>query len=1448
MSSLSIFSEFTRAWFDSTFEAPTPAQDGAWRAIGAGADALVVAPTGSGKTLAAFLWSIDMLINSEAPPPKERLRVLYISPLKALAADIERNLRSPLVGITNAAARSGASVREIIVGVRTGDTPPDVRRRLSSHPPDILITTPESLFLILTSQARESLRHVDTVIIDEIHSVAGNKRGSHLALSLERLDVLLARPARRIGLSATVRPVDEVARFLGGGRQVQVVAPAFHKSFDLKVIVPVPDLADIDDPRADEAPERKTIWPAIEENIVDLIKSHNSTIVFANSRRLSERLCARINEIAGIELARAHHGSVSRERRTAIEEDLKLGRLSAVVATSSLELGIDMGAVDLVIQIEAPTSVASGLQRIGRAGHQVGAVSRGIIFPKWRGDLIECAVVAERMRAGQIEELAILRNPLDVLAQQLVAMIAMDPWTVEGIAETVRRASSFSTLPDSALREVLDMLSGRYPSDAFAELRPRISWDRGTSELTPRPGAQRLAVTNGGTIPDRGMYGVFLASEKPTRVGELDEEMVYEARVGEVFVLGSSHWLIQEITADRVMVTPAPGRPAKMPFWKADSIGRPAELGRALGGFMREVGSMADEPAIERLAAAGLDRRAASNLLAYLQEQRDATGSLPSDRTIVIERFKDEIGDWRLCIHSPFGARVNAPWSLAIKAGIVERLEMDAPTMYSDDGIVVRLPEADEAPTASSIFIDPDEVEQLVTAAVGGSALFSSRFRECAARALLIPRRAPGRRTPLWQQRQRSADLLKVASSYGSFPIILETMRECLQDVFDVPGLTRIMRDIQSGAMKVVEVDTVKASPFAGSLLFGYVGAFLYDSDLPLAERRAQVLSLDSALLAELMGSSEMKDLIEPEVLDEVESELRRSHPASRLRGPDDLHDLLRVLGELRQDEIEQRGGSAKWLEELRSHNRIIPIRIASTDYWCAVEDAARFRDGLGVALPPGLPVSLLVPVPDALSGLLSRWARVHGPFMASDIATRFALDERVVTHHLLDLQRGGQVRRGSFSSRDEGDEWCDVDVMRAIRRRSLAKLRSEVEPVPQDVLTRAMLERHEIGSGRGTTALMGAIGLLQGYPLPARELERIILPSRVTDYSPSMLDPLLASGEVVWVGRGAAGAKDGWVSLYLIDDLEIMLPVPNEEISSGSRKVVNALSDAGALFFRQLAEVTGASDQELTGWLWEAAWAGWITNDSMLPLRAMTSGLATNRSSTRVVSRPGAVRKRRLVMPTVGGRWSLLPTPGAPEAALLATALQMLDRHGVLTRGAVVSEKPLGGFSAVYRLLRTFEEAGKCRRGYFVEGLGAAQFALPGAVDSMRSRPQTETSGALVLAATDPANPYGAALDWPDNGSAHRPGRKVGACVVLVDSQLAAFVEKGGRSVLLFTQDSQVLEESAGALASAVRRGWVGPASVERVDGVDVDSSPLAEFLMAAGFKQTSRGLRLRR
>src|SRR6266545_3597555 len=985
------FSALTRAWFESAFAAPTPAQAGAWDALAQDQDVLVVAPTGSGKTLAAFLSAIDRLATAPPVDPKRRLRVLYVSPLKALAADIERNLRAPLAGLRTAAARLDLPLPEITVAMRTGDTPAEARRRFPRQPPDILITTPESLFLLLTSRAREALTSVDTVIVDEVHSVVATKRGAHLALSLERLDELLERPARRIGLSATVRPLDEVARFLGGPRPVDVVAPPSEKSFDLSVVVPVEDMTAIGNqedlrPADGEAADR-SVWPHIDERLVELVRAHRSTIVFANSRRLAERLCANLNELAGEELARAHHGSVSREQRVEIEEDLKAGRLPAVVATSSLELGIDMGAVDLVVQVEAPSSVAQGLQRIGRAGHQVGAVSRGVVLPKFRGDLVESAVVVERMLAGAIEAMRYPRNPLDVLAQQVVAMVAMDDWTVEELEALVRRAAPFAELPRSALESVLDMLSGRYPSDEFAELRPRLNWDRVEGRLVGRPGAQRLAVTSGGTIPDRGLFGVYLVGERQTRVGELDEEMVYESRVGEVFTLGASSWRIESITHDRVLVSPAPGQPGKLPFWHGDALGRPIELGRALGAFLRELVALEPEDRMRRLADAGLDTNAATNLVQYLGEQLDATGALPDDRTIVVERFRDELGDWRLCLHSPFGAQVHAPWAQAIEARVRERLGLDVQTMYTDDGIVVRLPEADEAPPSDSVLFDPEEVEDLVVGQVSASALFASRFRECAARALLLPRRRPGQRTPLWQQRQRSAGLLQVASRYGSFPIVLETVRECLQDVFDVPGLAELMASVARREVRVVEVDTPFPSPFASSLQFGYVAAFMYEGDAPLAERRAQALSLDRSILAELLGREELRDLIDPAALADLELELQLLTADRKVSGPDALHDALRMLGELSVDEAAARATDPAavgvWLAELEASRRALRLRIAGRDRWAAIEDAARFRDALGTAMPPGVPKAFLEPVDDPVGDLVGRWARTHGPFLA---------------------------------------------------------------------------------------------------------------------------------------------------------------------------------------------------------------------------------------------------------------------------------------------------------------------------------------------------------------------------------------------------------------------------------------------------------------------------------
>ncbi|MEV6022288.1 ATP-dependent helicase [Streptomyces sp. NPDC052036] len=1662
------FSPATRGWFTGAFSAPTAAQAGAWRAIGEGSDVLVVAPTGSGKTLAAFLAALDQLTSTPPPAdPRKRCRVLYVSPLKALAVDVERNLRSPLTGIRQESVRLGLPEPEIRVGIRSGDTPAAERRALATRPPDILITTPESLFLMLTSATRDALTGVETVILDEVHAVAGTKRGAHLSLSLERLDELLPMPARRIGLSATVRPVDEVARFLSPRRKVEIVQPESGKEFDLSVVVPVEDLGELGgSPVSDgsEGAERPSIWPHVEERIADLVQAHRSTIVFANSRRLAERLCNRLNEIAyeratgeSLEehhspaqlmgcsgaaqgappvLARAHHGSVSKEQRALVEEDLKAGRLPAVVATSSLELGIDMGAVDLVVQVESPPSVASGLQRVGRAGHQVGAVSTGVVFPKYRGDLVQAAVVTERMRSGSIESLRVPANPLDVLAQQLVAMTALDTWQFDDLLAMVRRAAPFASLPESAFTAVLDMLAGRYPSDAFAELRPRVVWDRVAGTITGRPGAQRLAVTSGGTIPDRGLFGVFLAGADPKkgggRVGELDEEMVYESRVGDVFTLGTSSWRIEDITRDRVLVSPAPGVPGRLPFWKGDQLGRPLELGRAVGAFLREVGSLPKEDARLRLLAAGLDAWAADNVLSYLAEQREACGHVPDDRTIVVERFRDELGDWRVVVHSPFGAQVHAPWALALGARLAERYGMDAQVMHADDGIVLRLPDADlmgldlldqeptkagaplhtavdaeQAPVgATDVVFDKGDVDQIVTDQVGGSALFAARFRECAARALLLPRRNPGRRTPLWQQRQRAAQLLQVASEFGSFPIVLEAVRECLQDVFDVPGLTELMGDIESRKVRLVEVTTPEPSPFARSLLFGYVAQFLYEGDSPLAERRAAALSLDSRLLAELLGQAELRELLDAEVLTELERELQWLTEDRRVKDIEGVADVLRLLGPLTDTELVERGAEPHWAPELAAARRAIKVRIAGTDHWAAIEDAGRLRDALGTALPVGVPEAFTEPVKDPLGDLLARYARTHGPFTSATAAARFGLGVAVTEGALQRLAASGRIVQGEFHPAGIGQEWCDAAVLRRLRRRSLAALRHELEPVPPAALAQFLPQWQHMGSGhglRGVDGLVRAIEQLQGASVPASALEKLVLPSRVAAYAPAMLDELTAAGEVVWAGAGALPGKDGWISLYLADAAPLLLPDPHPlELTALHQSILAALSGGYGLFFRQIGDqvrVTthpGVSDPQLADAIWDLAWSGRLTNDTLAPMRSLlgsgrTAGSTAHRAKRAVPrgrygSLTAAARPQsRTGPPTVAGRWSLLPSREAdPTVRAHALARTLLDRHGVVTRGAVAAEGVEGGFSAVYRVLSAFEESGQARRGYVVEGLGAAQFAMDGAVDRLRAvanarergeplpgpgsgagngyangftngfpgshgqspespfgtgyddtpdgpfattgdhdgfdgppapafsdpsaagfgdpfdsgpalpdplsapgfggprsgsgtgvgsgpRPpygqrgpglpphRTRSTGparTVVLAAADPANAYGAALAWPEppTGAGHKPGRKAGSLVVLVDGELALYMERGGKTLLAWPVDPETeptedtrLRAAAEALGVAARAGSLGTVTVERVNGASALSSPFGTLLEGAGFIATPRGLRIR-
>lgn len=1815
---LSHFSAPVRDWFRATFSAPTAAQEGAWESIRNGNNTLIIAPTGSGKTLAAFLWALDALHREHEAGTAGGTRILYISPLKALGADVERNLRAPLTGITRLSGNNTGEPN-ISVGVRSGDTPARERRQLISNPPDILITTPESLYLMLTSAARNTLAGVTTVIVDEIHNLAATKRGAHLAVSLERLDALLEKPAQRIGLSATVENPEAVARFLGGIQPVTIMSRPVPKEWDLRLSVPVPDMAALGGANdygqglyapsemqggggsastsspvsaaqpissaastpasapytledaigvfpgqeADQAyptqadgntapkntltiPEESlretadserpetSIWPRVQERIVDHIENNRSTIVFVNSRGLAEKLTAALNDIhlhrvlakqgispedyaAGIcdiaevpPLARAHHGSVSKEQRTLIEEALKGGTLRCVVATSSLELGIDMGHVDLVIQVAAPPSVASALQRVGRAGHRVGEISRGFFYPKHRGDLLGATVTLAGMRSGTLEPLAIPTNPLDVLAQQTVAACALGPISVDSWYEALRRSAPYADLPRALFDSVLEMLAGRYPSDEFAELRPRIIWDRTPTEEAPsgsiegRPGAQRLAVTSGGTIPDRGLFPVYLVSgdeeRGPKRVGELDEEMVYESRAGEVITLGASSWRIEEITHDAVRVSPAPGQPARLPFWHGDRMGRSYALGVQTGAFTRALSSLdATDSAAARqqLEQLGLDTWAVDNLLAYLREQRESTGAVPSDTRMIVERHRDELGDWRVVLHSPLGYGVHAPWALAVRARIEERYGVGASVMASDDGLILRLPAMEDVPPGADLFLfDPDELEAIVTERVGDSALFASRFRENAARALLLPRRDPGKRTPLWQQRQRAAQLLDVARKYPDFPVLLETARECLQDVYDVPALVQVHRSLQSRAVSMLEVETNDPSPFARTLLFEYVAEHLYDGDAPAAERRAAALSLDPALLAELLGSSGLRDLLDPAVLVQTQQRLQRTGERYRACGVEGVADLLRQLGPLSARELslrlradslqaaapgiehedsedygEEYGAHASTTEARELAEELVRSRRAfsfmgAADgsaepqlYYAVVEDAARLRDGLGIMPAAALPAALLEPVAEPLEDLVSRYARTHIPFTAQQAAEYFSrltpVGVGVLTPVLQRLQQQRRLSSGEFlpevlrALRSAGVEWVDAQVLRTIRARSLAALREEIEPVSAQVygvflpswqnvrslsvrvaqtlpeasaygafmpsrrattvvgervaplstaapnpLAEHGAEHADQDSASATENLLTAIDQLAGVRVPASALETLILPARVPGYQPHMLDELMASGRVFFTGAGQLGGgsaqkSDGWIRLHLSESSSLTLgeDYPEQLLRTENPELWEALQAPGmlehaiyealahgGLFVPALRErvaqlmsaaapagqvVTFPDAAEVSAALWRLVWAGAVTNDSFAPVRAMLAGVRSahptpaaparlsrvgRRGAGRIAaarasmgnglaggygadsysssgySAPAAGRGLRslrnsslrgglhAVAPQDSGRFSrvdtLLQEPVEATVAALARADLLLDRYGVLTRGCLQVEDSAGGFSQLYRIYSAAEDRALVRRGYFIEGLGAAQFAAPATVDLLRStadslsvpagpqgfgasaytpqRTDTEqvygTFTVTLLAATDPANPYGAALSWPaipsfahegEGTVKHRPARKAGACVVLVDGAPVLYVERGAKTLLAFITDPVLLEAAAPALARLVSAGGAEKISVEKVNDVELLGThtlsastlgtpggeivehpveALRTALQAQGFYATVRGLSLRR
>jgi len=1589
------FHPVTAEWFRAVFDAPTAPQRMGWPVIARGESALILAPTGTGKTLTAFLWCLDrLMLHPSLASQKKGCRIVYVSPLKALAVDVERNLRSPLAGIANMARRRGVEFREPTISVRTGDTPQRERAKFARNPAEILITTPESLYLMLTSQASEALRTVDTVIVDEIHALVPTKRGAHLALSLERLEALTKRRLQRIGLSATQRPLEEVARFLGGVespdaaigsslvkgtgsspyieqqdssgalapealpsqpaelawssdaaevaplryRPVTIVNASARKQLKLRVEVPVEDMTRLGEQEylpsgpASQTPKRVSIWNAIHPRLLEIIRERNSTILFVNSRQVAERLAGALNELAGEAIARAHHGSLAAAQRSVIEEQLKAGQIRALCATSTLELGIDMGAVDLVIQIEAPPSVASGMQRIGRAGHHVDAVSEGILFPKYRADLVACAAVTRAMHEGHIESTRFPRNPLDVLAQQLVAIVAHPPSaaappgkhkvlkaarraknltaelkfddldsprkntdapkpevSVDALFELVRHAAPFWALTRAAFEGVLDLLSGRYPSDEFAELRPRLTWDRVRNVVTARDGAARLAILNAGTIPDRGLYGVFLAySEgKAVRVGELDEEMVFESHPGETFILGASTWRIVEITHDRVLVTPAPGEPGKMPFWKGDGPGRPLEFGRRIGALVRELRALPKVAALTRLVADhDLDPGAAENLLKFLADQEDATGSVPDDRTVVIERCRDELGDWRVCVLTPFGSRIHIPWAMAVSARIRAAGGPEVETLWGDDGFVLRFPDTDEPPDPDWFLVESAEAMALVLRQLGTTALFAGRFREAAGRALLLPRRRADARSPLWQLRKRSYDLLSVASRYPKFPLLLEAYRECLRDVFDMPALIETLRAIEQRQLRVHVVETRKPSPFAASLLFSYVANFLYDGDAPLAERRAQALTIDQEQLRELLGEADLRELLDADAIAEVEEIAQCLAETHRARSADGIHDLCLRLGDLSREELARRVVSPELLahvDRLVRSRRLLELRIAGERRLIAAEDAARYRDGLGIPLPPGLAVALLEPVANPVLELVRRYARTHGPFVLREAAERFALDAAVVENVLRQLAAEGRVLEGGFLPGGLHREWCDAEMLRLIRRKSLARLRREVEPVEQHTLARFLTHWQGILAPRRTghanlDGLLDAIESLQGAPLPASLVESAILPARIAEYAPAGLDTLIAAGEVAWAGVEPIGERDGRIALFLADKLPLLAqqrPLV-EPLTENEEKLIAVLESTGASFFDPLHQALGGGyPGETIEALWSLVWRGLITNDSLHALRAYISKPESARMPRRLQT--GVVfRSRRTTPPTAQGRWSLLPiraqkgNSGGPTAteASHALALQLLNRYGVLLREQVAAENVPGGFSAVYDVLKALEESGRIRRGYFVAGLGATQFALPAAVDllrQLRTAPPEEKPEFVQLAATDPANPYGSVLRWPDLPVAEEDAetaprlltRAAYAEVILRNGQLVAWLRRGNPNLLVFlpAEEPERTQAASGLAHFLCLRGQerLRGAShqgvlITTINGQPVAAHPMARFLMDAGFHPGPLGMHLRR
>ena len=1521
---LQLFHPAVRAWFSASFSEVTQPQRLAFAAIARGDSVLLSAPTGSGKTLAAFLWALDRLMFAPPPPASERCRILYVSPLKALAVDVERNLQVPLAGIAQVAEQLGIDFTRPVPWVRTGDTPARERTRFLRAPADIVITTPESLYLLLTGPARAQLKSVRAVIIDEIHVLCGTKRGTHLALSLERLQALCPQPLQRIGLSATQRPLDEVARYLGGlhraepgqnsatveatqapqYRPVTILESAARKSPLLLVATPTDSQSEAttqNGPRGPQHPaplltgSARSSWTALYPRLLELIRSHNSTLLFVNSRRVAERLANALNELAEQPLVRAHHGSLAAPQRREIEELLKSGQLRGLVATSSLELGIDMGAIDLVLQLEAPPSVAAGLQRIGRANHQVGGQSHGILFPKHRTELLSCAACARAMREGRVEATRYPRNPLDVLAQQLVAAVTVEPTTADELFLLVRSAASFAQLPRATFDGVLDLLSGRYPAGELSDLRPRLTWDRLSGKVSAREGARRIAILGGGTIADRGLFGVFLATpgtaKTSSRVGELDEEMVFESRIGDIFLLGASSWRIEQITHERVLVSPAPGQPGKMPFWRGESAGRPLELGEEIGRMVRELRALpTDEAAAQLVSQHGLDPEAARTLLALLAEQAQA-GAVPDDQTLVLERYRDEVGDTRLCVLSALGARVLAPWCLAVCAQIEQQHGYRPESMWTDDGFVLRIPSSRPLPALSLLSLDPDTVEAQLIALLPNTPLFATVFRQACARALLLPRRFPGARSPLWHQRKRAAELMRVALRYPDFPLLLEAHRECLRDIFDVPSLITTLQRLQQQSLRIEVRDTNRPSPLCRSLLLTYLGQFIYEGDAPAAERRAQALAalpstIDHAQLSALLGDVPLHSLLDKQAVAEIAAQLSALDPRYHIHSIDGLHDLLLRLGDLSDEEIAARtkkeGPSAALLtSELLAASRALRIELAGHSRLIAVEDAAYYRDALAVQLPAWVPTALLQPLEKdaARLSLLRRYARTHGPFTAEQAAARFGLAPAQLAPAIAQLCATGQLSQGEFRAEDAAPALCDTEVLGRLRRRSLTRHREQIEPVPQACLARLLLHvQGVVRPQHGLDGLLDVLQSLQGVPLLASLLESEILPARVADYQPSQLDALLSAGEVVLCGIEPVGERDGRIALFLADQLPALwrkTAANPDHASPLSQQLVQTLQARGALFFSQLHDATGSTSSEDTvAALWQLFFDGVLTNDTFGAVRAFLSQRVHKRDTkpSRAALRPSFHSRRTSVPPAGQGRWVLLPSiPGA--AAVDATfsagrAELLLARYGVVVREVAAQESLPGGFAAVYPALRRMEEAGRCRRGLFVQDLGPTQFALPAAVELLRSlREPPALPETVLLSAVDPANPYGSILPWPsapeadgvsNSGDPERSlQRSASAYVILCDGACVAYLRpRSGELTVRLPSPAQSLERTSKALCEqlallgrrllARSEGTSASLCIEKINERPASQHPLASLLLASSFFATPAGLQL--